>query len=324
MTLEQAKTLAAQYSASQPLVEEEEEPAVEEEFDEVESEDRMPSSEHVTDVGSDDDDAPRGEGEEAEAGERDGGEREGGERDGVRRRRRRRGRGGGRGEGRDGEPRGGGRERAPVEAGQSPLEPSAEQPGQPGAYFEPYDDAAPAEGGAPSPQNGGEAHGEANGDAEHRRRRRGRRGGRRNRRDRDDAAPREHGNGSSPEHAAAQDRQPGWPEERPYAASAEQPQAAPDIATETYAPRIERPQPEAPAPIAETAAPPPAAAPRRRSTVREPAPVFGESAPVIEAIPATPPPPPPEPVVTTAGADDTGKPRRTGWWAKRLLGGDKG
>jgi hypothetical protein len=29
-------------------------------------------------------------------------------------------------------------------------------------------------------------------------------------------------------------------------------------------------------------------------------------------------------VAEAAPADDAGKPRRTGWWAKRLLGGDKG
>jgi ribonuclease E len=38
--------------------------------------------------------------------------------------------------------------------------------------------------------------------------------------------------------------------------------------------------------------------------------------------PAPPPMPEPVPVVTSA-SDDAAKPRRTGWWAKRLLGGDK-
>jgi len=63
--------------------------------------------------------------------------------------------------------------------------------------------------------------------------------------------------------------------------------------------------------------------PRRRSTVREPAPSFGGGAPV--AIPMPQPVPMPAPIVTApAETDDAGKPRRTGWWAKRLLGGDKG
>jgi ribonuclease E len=58
--------------------------------------------------------------------------------------------------------------------------------------------------------------------------------------------------------------------------------------------------------------------------VREPAPVFSGSAPVVTPMPA----PQPAPSVTAAPepapAEDAGKPRRTGWWAKRLLGGDKG
>jgi hypothetical protein len=29
-------------------------------------------------------------------------------------------------------------------------------------------------------------------------------------------------------------------------------------------------------------------------------------------------------VTSTAEADDASKPKRSGWWAKRLLGGDKG
>jgi len=67
--------------------------------------------------------------------------------------------------------------------------------------------------------------------------------------------------------------------------------------------------------------------PRRRSTVREPAPSFGEGAPVAMPMPmpSPQPVPMPAPIVTApAEADDAGKPRRTGWWAKRLLGGDKG
>ena len=69
-----------------------------------------------------------------------------------------------------------------------------------------------------------------------------------------------------------------------------------------------RPQPPLPKPP-----------PRRRSTVREPAPVFSGSAPVVTPMPA---PPPPAPVVIQHGRGRRGKPRRSGWWAKRLLGGD--
>jgi ribonuclease E len=71
----------------------------------------------------------------------------------------------------------------------------------------------------------------------------------------------------------------------------------------------------------ESAAPPvePAASPRRRSTVREPAPVFGEPT----AAPSPPAEPIPEPALVVAEpapepapADDN-KPRRSGWWSRR-------
>jgi hypothetical protein len=32
----------------------------------------------------------------------------------------------------------------------------------------------------------------------------------------------------------------------------------------------------------------------------------------------------PPPLVSSTSEADESKPRRTGWWAKRLLGGDKG
>jgi ribonuclease E len=65
---------------------------------------------------------------------------------------------------------------------------------------------------------------------------------------------------------------------------------------------------------------------RRRSTIREPAPIVG-NAPV--AVPYTPPPTPtlvishepsPAPAASAAEESDAGKPRRTGWWARRLAG----
>jgi hypothetical protein len=59
-------------------------------------------------------------------------------------------------------------------------------------------------------------------------------------------------------------------------------------------------------------------APRRRSTIREPAPV-GASAPSAP-VPVTPPP---TPVVSSTApetaAPETAAPKR-GWWGKRLLG----
>jgi ribonuclease E len=41
-------------------------------------------------------------------------------------------------------------------------------------------------------------------------------------------------------------------------------------------------------------------------------------------MPTPQPAPTPPPAATASEAEDTAKPRRTGWWAKRLLGGDKG
>jgi ribonuclease E len=66
----------------------------------------------------------------------------------------------------------------------------------------------------------------------------------------------------------------------------------------------------------------PEAAPRRRSTVREAVTFPVESsgvtspAPGEAEMPAHGPEPAPEPA-----SEDRNKPRRTGWWAKRLLGG---
>jgi ribonuclease E len=61
--------------------------------------------------------------------------------------------------------------------------------------------------------------------------------------------------------------------------------------------------------------------PRRRSTVREPAPVFGSDA--ESPSPPAPPAPPsaPQPVITETDADETAnRPRRSGWWSKRSAG----
>jgi len=81
----------------------------------------------------------------------------------------------------------------------------------------------------------------------------------------------------------------------------------------TYAPPPEeRPAPlpaEAPAPVIGAQEPP-----RRRSTIREPAPFAAESAPAPPSnIPL------PTPVISSTGAEETSAPKR-GWWGKRLLG----
>src|SRR5580658_5803268 len=155
-----------------------------------------------------------------------------------------------------------------------------------------------------------------------RRRRRGRRGGRRNRMDRDQVAPTLHDNDSSePQHAqnAAEDFS--------AAASAEPNVTDAVAAHETTLPpasaapeftQSQAAQPQAAASIA----PPEEPAPRRRSTVREPAPSAGNAETSLS--PATPPPPAaaPQPVITEVGDDESAEqPRRRGWWSRRFAGG---
>src|SRR5262249_49533358 len=154
-------------------------------------------------------------------------------------------------------------------------------------------------------------------DAERRRRRRGRRGGRRNRRERESEG--------LPDAATATERQqeatghfdvdsavnvgPSSPqpesEQQPHLA------AAPHVPAEPTSPR-------SPSSFAESTSSEPV---RRRSTVREPAPVSlhhdttGLLGPVSGHAPA-------EPVVSDTENEESGvdKPRRSGWWSKRLKG----
>jgi ribonuclease E len=81
----------------------------------------------------------------------------------------------------------------------------------------------------------------------------------------------------------------------------------------------------------------PAEPPRRRSTVREPAPFAFDDGASPLAQPETPVGSAPAPAATPEPdkqppqaeqepqpeqpQEDAGKPRRTGWWAKRVLGG---
>jgi ribonuclease E len=81
-------------------------------------------------------------------------------------------------------------------------------------------------------------------------------------------------------------------------------------------PSARQPEPGAPA-----EPPAPAGAPRRRSTVREAAPIFSSGA-MSDVHPAPAPAPAPEPPVSmpepaTAEAPAEAKPRRFGWWNKR-------
>ncbi|MEX2035147.1 MAG: ribonuclease E/G, partial [Xanthobacteraceae bacterium] len=310
MTMEQAKALLAQSQAA-PAIYEEEEPEPAEaiaEAEEVEAEETFAPEE-----------AGAMAGESAREGETGG--------EGVRRRRRRRGRGrGGEGEGRQHgafEP-----DRFTHETVAEHAVDRAEDRAQPGelepaqAGFAP-DAAAPIEA---RPQ--GEEHDGGNG--ERRRRRRGRRGGRRSRREREGQEHHELAGApgqdwqEQPQAAAGLPDHPQWSEQPSAVASSEIAEAAyaPAPRVEPAAARQVEPPPAA---AAEFAAPPAAEPQRRRSTVREPAPVFGEGAQVVTPMPAPQPPTPPAMIVTgTAETEEGNKPRRTGWWAKRMLGGDKG
>jgi ribonuclease E len=142
--------------------------------------------------------------------------------------------------------------------------------------------------------------GETRGDP--RRRRRGRRGGRRNRREREgEFTPREAEGGMAPVR------------ERP-APVFDDPQ--PVFQPEDFAPRPVEPSETAPMDAHEPAEP------KRRSTVREPAP-FLSSEPNISSEPnPAPPQPQPEPAPPASEeAENVDRPRRTGWWARRMGGG---
>jgi ribonuclease E len=215
-------------------------------------------------------------------------------------------------------------------------------------------------------QTGGEASAESESDSERRRRRRGRRGGRRNRRDRENGSDTAQAADAIETPSADSDMDAEMPPERDivestYAPRMDEPTTArmdlsaqfvdnntrinspqsdvlqggtPENAFTPWAeqglgqmPEVEAsPRPVSPPAVAEETKP--AEPPRRRSTIREPAPMIGE-APV--AIPAPAPTPVPavvishEPAPSPAAPEesDAGKPRRTGWWARRFAG-DKG
>jgi ribonuclease E len=184
------------------------------------------------------------------------------------------------------------------------------------------DDDAATEAVGEQAEARGEHRGE-NGDAERRRRRRGRRGGRRNRRGREGEGGYVAQNGDGEGHESQPGDEHGVEPEvadavadlggpRQMEAPVEPAQAAP----QPFEPVAREPEPVAPA-----EAPAPAETPRRRSTVREPAPMFSSGA-MSDMQPASTPAPAPEPPVTmpesaAAEAPAEAKPRRFGWWNRR-------
>jgi len=322
-SLEQAKALVAvQPTSIVPIADDEDEEATEE-VEEIEE------AGTVDELGEEDQEAG---GEVAtEAGSAEG------ERNGRKRRRRRRGRRGG--EGREGEGREG--EASPAQNGAAgPLAVHSDDEGEP---------TAGAEAEAETEFSGSEGPpGESQADGEKRRRRRGRRGGRRSRHGRDgealpqssdavsllpaDAAmpelhqaelEQEEPRRDGPEQPEPEQREPEHrPYQRDYAErSVEQPHA---VVAPQHQPERPMTEPQATSDVE----PPPtsAPAPRRGSTVREPAPTSfrfgGESsapAPAPE-LPVEPEQPAPSGDTSSTDSEEANRPRRAGWWSKRVLG----
>jgi ribonuclease E len=304
-SLEQARALALQPATAVPPIE-----AEDEEEDDADEEEEASESEDAA-LAAQDEEVP------GEAGQEQG--------HGRKRRRRRRGRRGG--EGREGFPQereGGGFVPETADFAARAAEPDA--------------DGAPEAREAGNGAARAEMPGEPGGDGERRRRRRGRRGGRRNRR------AREEGEGFAPEanEQTASDTHDGegFAPEGAEAVEPELTHAVADLdaaAPAGTAPPVAEPQRELPASVAaeprDIPPPPmpapaatetPAApeAPRRRSTVREPAPqALGHEGHVTTPSFTPQPVPAVEPVVSSsAEGESTDRPRRSGWWSKRVLG----
>jgi ribonuclease E len=174
--------------------------------------------------------------------------------------------------------------------------------------------------GEGQPQHQGERQEQLN-DGERRRRRRGRRGGRgRSRNERN-------GNGRD---RNDQDRngdgrhEPDAPMPQNEFAPGEGYSAPPVDEPEPRHPPAEYTSP-APAPVSVEPGTPEPEQPRRRSTVRERAPVSSGESFAPQPSPASQPASAPEPVAEAASgtteADDPNRPRKTGWWSRRFGNG---
>ncbi len=179
--------------------------------------------------------------------------------------------------------------------------------------------------GAPSGGNGvGSEASDADGDNEHRRRRRGRRGGRRNRREHEHVSP-------SPDLAEIE------PELAQAVTDLDRPHRDTEATALAHEPQDDVLPAVEPHPVTEDAgrnamagAEPDESAARfsesapRRSTVREPAFATLREAPAEERSeepPAAGPRVSPEPVASSLEESKTEeRPRRSGWWSKRVLG----
>jgi ribonuclease E len=319
-SVEQAKALVAVRPASAaPFAEDEDHDEPTEEFEEIEE---AGNFEEVADVGEEDHEA--GGMLTAEAAQSEG------ERNGRKRRRRRRGRRGS--EGREGEAPASENAAGPITA-QSAAQSADDREPPAGADAE-----VETEFGSPEGPGAPEGTGESQADGEKRRRRRGRRGGRRARHGRDgEALPQSaesastfEAEGSAPElhegetdHAEpdqieAEQREPRSSDPGEHAESSVGQRSAEGAHNRNQ----DRPMAE-PAAASFEAVPPPGTGPaasRRGSTVREPVSTnfnFGDiSAPAPTApVEAEPPAP-----ASSTESEDATRPRRAGWWSKRVLG----
>jgi ribonuclease E len=325
-SLEQAKAIAIQPTSVAPVVDEEEDDDAEAaiaEDEEQEAEAATPEAvETVETVEADNG-----------RGERDGGN--------GRRRRRRRGR---RGEEREGPPA----ERAAASEGEHSFAPESEIAPTPDAGI-PVGESTEDEGEETEEAAAGAPETSENGsDQDRRRRRRGRRGGRRNRRgpNGDGSHVPEHTDSEHPpsdsEHASPDavaafaaelettkseaGSEAEWPvEQHEPAAMQEQPaHRAEPIEHHAEQQMSLQHEPSTPAQPAEPAAVAPSAPEpsRRRSTVREAAPIRPEGQEAVAPIPLPVAAPEPAPVVVVSGndAEEAARPRRSGWWSKKVLG----
>jgi ribonuclease E len=303
---EQAKAILAQSLIAAPAVHEEEEE------EEIEAEEEAELEDEEDEESSADEDLPESDdaGDTVAAPETASAGESRPDAEGHRRHRRRRGR---RGEGRE-------RSDAPVEA-------IADHTASHANGDESLDNegSESAEAGTGQP----ESTSESRGDAEHRRRRRGRRGGRRNRRDREGEAPQPTVDpvaGLEAELGGAGSEAPAYVEpllEQREAEASRPRQEAPEVVQEANIPQRENRQ-EPASPVAAPAQPAAteSAPPRRRSTVREPAPVGFSGEPSATPVPvyATPAEPPQPATPSETSEEDNNRPRRSGWWSRRVLG----
>jgi ribonuclease E len=286
---EAARALAAQAMPAAPATVEEE--------DELEPIEEAAEDETEADTGE-----ARAEGEEAEAGSEP---REGEQR----RRRRRRGRGRGRGgEGRED------REAAPQ---QFTHETAAEHD----IAHEDHDGGSAEEAeGEPSEARDAAHAGNGNGEDGRRRRRRGRRGGRRNRHRNGESYQGNGGEHGEQERAASFEQGVHETDEgagHPVLSDEDAGVMAPSFPQQT--PVHAEPEHAAAAPSAPAAEVMPEPAPRRRSTIREPAPIAAAPETAAAPMPVPTPEPAPASAPVVSSTSEPAAPKR-GWWGRRLLG----